>query len=174
VIQLSTLAGDAIQVLTRETLFRKDAIKVRDNYRKLKSLASGHDHSRHFDSTITPWLTLHVPNWESLTGEQFFDALIDTLPGEREQELTLRERVLRIPPAQFEVDFWNTFCWQALFWSISDILTTAAVNTPEAHAELCSELTQRLIQGTGQDSARRKLGAVISPRGKVFRDTTLD
>jgi hypothetical protein len=72
------------------------------------------------------------------------------------------------------VDFWNTSCWQALFWSISDILTTAAVNTPDAHAELCSEVTQRLIQGTGQDSARRKLGAVIAPRGKVFTDTTLD
>ena len=82
-IQLSTLAGDAIQVLTRETLFRKDAIKVRDNYRKLKSLVSGHDHSRHFDSTITPWLTLNVPNWQSLPGEKFFDSLIDTLPGER-------------------------------------------------------------------------------------------
>ena len=65
VIQLSTLAGDAIQVLTRETLFRKDAIKVRDNYRKLKSLALGHDHSRHFDSTITPWLTLTVQSRSS-------------------------------------------------------------------------------------------------------------
>ncbi len=45
---------------------RSDVIRVRDIYGKLRAMASGHDHWRHFDSTIIPWLSFNIPHWGSL------------------------------------------------------------------------------------------------------------
>lgn len=64
--------------------------------------------------------------------------LIATLPlGKREQVITVNELVYKIPSTQFDVEYWDTTCWQNRFWSILDILVNMAINTPEKNTDLC-------------------------------------